>query len=60
VDQVTVTRDGASYFLAPITGTVKCLLDGFHREVSLTTLKFPIGDGSYLKGSFIPRHLCDL
>jgi len=38
VDQITVTLDGAGHLLGEVGGTVERVLDGLHREVSVTTV----------------------
>ncbi len=38
VDQITVTLDGAGHLLGEVGGAVERVLDGLHREVSVTTV----------------------
>jgi hypothetical protein len=38
VNKITITRDGASNTFAEISGSVKGLLNGFNREVGVTTV----------------------
>jgi hypothetical protein len=38
VNQITITRNGASNTFAEISGTVKGLLNGFNREVGVTAV----------------------
>ncbi len=38
VDQITVTLDGTGDLLTPVGGTIERVLNGLHREVSVTTV----------------------
>ena len=38
MDQITITGDGGSHFLAPIAQTVEGLLDGLHGKVGVTAV----------------------
>jgi hypothetical protein len=40
VDEITVTRDRASHFLAEISGSVEGLFDRFHGEVSVAPVEY--------------------
>lgn len=61
VDQITITRNGASNLLSPIGISIKRLLNGLHGEVGMTTIDavifaFSCKTGLYLKleNSIIP------